>query len=187
VSFLGISGIAGFYITLFRFANLKKTTPVFPAQQLCDLVHRSITNHEQTKTSLLKLLDANRSMPGAEVCIHGLQNDRLELEHSSLPGPIQHIRYIYGIRAKLNKARNNPIPGLNELVINLENTDRLLVNIYNVITNEHDYVIFTDDKIETLFGIVITDPPVMIGSRYAFPWEKPEKKGKEGKRGKVKK
>lgn len=110
-------------------------------------------NHEETKASLLNLLAANRSMPGAEVCIAELKKETVDLIHVFRHGSIQVARHTATVRAKIAREHNRPIVGLQELAINLENTDRLFVNSYRIKTANEHLLIYTDDDIETLFGI----------------------------------
>jgi hypothetical protein len=108
---------------------------------------------EETIASLIKLLEANRSVPGADDCIRELHKERFPLRVPS-PLPVRRLLDVSSVRAKHVRDNDLPIKGMDELVVNLENTDRLLGKIYDVPGMEHLYLIFTDDRMKTLFGLV---------------------------------
>ena len=115
-------------------------------------------DYEEFKTQLVELLKTNRAVAYAAECAREIENGKLLPKHeASRPVPIGMIRHIYRVRARWVKRQRYPVYGMDEMVANLENTDSELVDIQTVEGERYGFTVFTDEKCETLFGIIAID------------------------------
>ncbi len=111
--------------------------------------------YEEQKQSLIRLLQTHSGEAYAEVCIKALENDRLVREYVGLNSrPMEEVRDVFTKRARREP---DDVDGLQNLVSNLNESDSPRVCFSSIKDGEYDYHIFTDERYETLFGIVAFD------------------------------
>ena len=113
--------------------------------------------YEIRKIALIKLLIKNPTVEFSRECVKEIQQDKLDAVHSHRGIEIYRIKGIYSVRSKHAKKLNHPIYGFEKLLTNLENTNKEFVNIHSVEGDKYTFTIFTDEKLEELFGLIAID------------------------------
>jgi hypothetical protein len=109
-----------------------------------------------SNTLLEDLLLKNSSRDLARRCLNALSKQTSADYKSTRPVPLNEIRDIYSRRARLNKKRNGPVEGFDELIpaLNVESEDSIVVHGFE--TDQEAFTIFTNASMTRLIGVLIS-------------------------------
>lgn len=106
-------------------------------------------------SQLINLLNENRANPLVADCLERiLHGDEVRYQGEGL-APLNQIIDIYSVRARINSELNNgAVEGFDELLPGLKVASGPSVRLHSLEFVSHWYVVFTDESISEMFGIL---------------------------------
>lgn len=86
-------------------------------------------------------------------CLDALNNESLTIT-STAPVPLEEIRDIYTVRAKIDEKRGSRVIGYKELIPKLCSERSEAVTVHVIETSKQNYLVFTTPSMTRLIGIL---------------------------------
>ena len=110
-----------------------------------------------TATELLALLLKQEPENNlAERCCNALIEKTSASIISTGPLPINHVRRIYGVRAKTNNENAGAVEGFDELIRSLDKEKNEIINIHSFEAEDNAFTVFTNESCTKLLGLLIS-------------------------------
>jgi hypothetical protein len=104
---------------------------------------------------IVQLLESNKTLFLAKNCLEDIGSKPNPIYKSTDAIPLQNVVEIYSRRAKMNTKSNEGIVlGYSELLESLRHTMKESVMIHIVLGQEYSFLVFTDESLSELFGIL---------------------------------
>jgi hypothetical protein len=98
----------------------------------------------------LQALIANSGAYSAVVKI--LKEETVDIDRTQWPKSA--FLEVHELRLKHAMQRSKVVPGLQELIDNLKNTDAQVVTIHSIWNDKYAFAIYTDDAYSKVFGVI---------------------------------
>jgi hypothetical protein len=90
---------------------------------------------------------------GAYSAVGKILNEEI-VDMDRVQWPKSEFLEVHQLRLTHTMQRNTVVPGLEELIDNLKNTDAQVVTIHSIWNDKYAFAIYTDDAYSKVFGVI---------------------------------